>query len=80
MLAYHGFYGQTYFWRTVRGQEIDYLEEIDGKLYPFEFKWNPNAKLKIPKTFQETYTSEKPRVIHRDNFWEWLTVYPYQKA
>ncbi|WP_192347804.1 ATP-binding protein [Algoriphagus sp. Y33] len=80
MLAYHGFYGQTYFWRTVRGQEINYLEEIDGKLYPFEFKWNPNAKLKIPKTFQETYTSEKPRVIHRDNFWEWLTVYPYKKA
>ncbi|WPR74489.1 ATP-binding protein [Algoriphagus sp. NG3] len=80
LLVYNGFYGQTYFWRTTRGQEIDYLEEIDGKLYPFEFKWNPNAKLKIPKTFQETYTSETPRVIHRDNFWEWLNVYPYKKA
>lgn len=80
LLAYNGFYGKTYFWRTVRGQEIDYLEEIDGKLYPFEFKWNPNAKLKIPKTFQEAYTSETPRVVHRDNFWEWLNAYPYKKA
>lgn len=80
LLAYNGFYGKTYFWRAVRGQEIDYLEEIDGELYPFEFRWNPNEKLKIPKTFQEAYTSETSRMVHRDNFWEWLNAYPYQKA
>ena len=79
-LAYHGFYGQTYFWRTVRGQEIDYIEEIDGRIYPFEFKWNPKAKAKIPTTFRETYSSETPLVIHRENFWEWLNSYPYKKA
>jgi uncharacterized protein len=77
MLHYHGFYGRVYFWRNVRGQEIDYLEEIDGKIYPFEFKWNPKAKVKFPKIFEETYGSEPLRVIHKDNFWEWLGSYPY---
>lgn len=77
LLSYAGFYGQTYFWRTVRGQEIDYLEEIDGKIYPFEFKWNPNAKTKIPNSFMEKYQPDPLRIIHKDNFWEWLSSYPY---
>ncbi|GAA0877819.1 ATP-binding protein [Algoriphagus jejuensis] len=77
LLSYHGFYGRVYFWRNVRGQEIDYLEEIDGKIHPFEFKWNPKAKVKFPTTFLETYTPAAPQVIHRENFWEWLQTYPY---
>jgi hypothetical protein len=77
LLSYAGFYGQTYFWRTVRGQEIDYLEEIDGKIYPFEFKWNANAKTKIPNSFLDKYQPEPLRIIHKDNFWEWLGSYPY---
>jgi len=77
LLSYAGFYGQTYFWRTVQGQEIDYLEEIDGKIYPFEFKWNANAKTKIPNSFMEKYQPEPLRIIHKDNFWEWLSSYPY---
>lgn len=77
LLSYSGFYGQCYFWRTVRGQEIDYIEEIDGKIYPFEFKWNPKAKTKIPQSFMDKYTPENPKIIHRENFWEWLNSYPY---
>lgn len=80
LLAYHGFYGQTYFWKTTRGQEIDYIEEIDGKIYPFGFKWNPNSKVRFPKSFQENYPPEKPMVIHRGNFLERLNSYPYVKA
>jgi len=68
LLSYHGFYGFTYFWRTTNGAEIDYIEEIDGRLYAYEFKWNPAAKSKFSKSFT---------TIHRDNFWEWLQVYPY---
>jgi hypothetical protein len=79
LLSYAGFYGQTYFWRTVRGQEIDYLEEIDGKIYPFEFKWNANAKTKIPNSFVDKYQPEPLRIIHKDNFWEWLSSYPYRR-
>lgn len=77
LLNYNGFYGRVYFWRNVRGQEIDYIEEIDGKIYPFEFKWNPKAKVKYPKIFEETYSPQPLQVIHKDNFWEWLGKYPY---
>ena len=77
ILSYNGFHGKSYFWRTVRGQEIDYIEEIDGKIHPFEFKWNPKAKTRFPASFIEAYQPETPQVIHQDNFWEWLNSYPY---
>jgi hypothetical protein len=32
LLAYHGFYGHTYFWRSKAQAEVDYIEEIDGKI------------------------------------------------
>jgi predicted AAA+ superfamily ATPase len=77
LLSYHGFYGKTYFWRTTRGQEIDYIEEIDGKVYAFEFKWNPNTKPKFSKNFIETYQPTLNQTIHKENFWQWLETYPY---
>jgi predicted AAA+ superfamily ATPase len=38
--AYHRNYVNTYFWRTKDQQEIDYIEEKDGIIYAFEFKWS----------------------------------------
>lgn len=77
LLAYNGFYGHTYFWRSKARAEVDYLEEIDGKLYAYEFKWNPAAKSKFPQSFIEAYKPAATEVIHRDNFWQWLKTYPY---
>jgi predicted AAA+ superfamily ATPase len=76
-LSYHGFYGHTYFWRSKAQAEIDYIEEIDGKLYAYEFKWNPASKSKFPPSFIEAYKPVETKVIHRDNFWQWLKEYPY---
>lgn len=77
LLHYNGFYGRTYFWRSKIGAEIDYVEEIDGKIYAFEFKWNPTAKTKFPQAFIDTYQPESTQVIHQENFWQWLNQYPY---
>ncbi len=77
LLRYNGFYGHTYFWRTTRQQEIDYIEDIDGKLFAYEFKWNPGAKSRFSRIFTENYKPAETKVIHRDNFWEWLQSYPY---
>ncbi|MDZ7934660.1 MAG: AAA family ATPase [Emticicia sp.] len=77
LLTYNGFHGKTYFWRNKLQAEIDYIEEIDGKIYAFEFKWNPDAKVKFPQAFVEKYQPEETRVIHQNNFWEWLKAYPY---
>jgi len=77
LLNYNGFYGHTYFWRSKAQAEVDYIEEIDGKLYAYEFKWNPSAKPKFPASFIEAYNPVKTDIIHRDNFWQWLKDYPY---
>jgi uncharacterized protein len=77
ILAYNGFYGSTYFWRNKLQAEVDYIEEIDGKFYAFEFKWNPTDKVKFPKAFLEKYQPAETKVIHKDNYWQWLQNYPY---
>ena len=77
LLQYNGFYGRTYFWRNKQQAEIDYVEEIDGKIYAYEFKWNPLAKVKFPATFLENYKPIETKVIHSENFWQWLNKYPY---
>ena len=57
----------SWYWRTKEQKEIDYIEEQDGILTAYEFKWNPNAKHKIPKLFLETYSGSEFKIIHRDN-------------
>jgi len=65
--AYRGFYGRSYFWRTTQQQEIDYIEEVDGKLTAFEFKWNPKKKARFPKTFLNAYEIESTMVVTPEN-------------
>jgi hypothetical protein len=61
-----------YFWRTHAQQEIDYLENNLGAIEAWEFKWNPKAKVRIPKTFREGYPEAKTHVINPDNFEEFV--------
>jgi predicted AAA+ superfamily ATPase len=71
-LAYNGFYGNIYFWRNTNQAEIDYIEEQDGKLSAYEFKWNPKAKASFPEAFITAYNPVNTQVIHRENYWEWI--------
>ncbi|HRO76565.1 MAG TPA: ATP-binding protein [Crocinitomicaceae bacterium] len=64
---YHRYFCNSYFWRTKQQQEIDYVEETDGKISGFEFKWNPKAKAKIPANFVKTYNAEV-EIISKENF------------
>ncbi len=61
-----------YFWRTKQQQKVDFVEEVNGKIYGFEFKWQPKKNLNLPKTFTNTYESEN-KVISRDNFRDFIT-------
>lgn len=56
-----------YFWRTRQQQEIDYIEVASDQITAFEFKYNPKAKAKIPKTFTRTYETEV-QIITTQNF------------
>jgi predicted AAA+ superfamily ATPase len=64
---YHRKYCNKYFWRTTQQQEIDYVEESDGKITGYEFKWNPKSKVKIPSTFSRTYKANV-EIITKENF------------
>lgn len=72
-LAYHKLHPNQYFWRTVKQQEIDYLEDEDGKILAVEFKWNPNAKPRFPKPFTEAYKGVETKVISPDNYLDFIT-------
>ena len=70
--AYEGAVCNTYFWRTTQQQEIDYIEERDGKLTAYEFKWNPIKRAKLNITFAKAYPNADFAVINRDNYSEFL--------
>ena len=72
-LEYNKIYTNRYFWRTHSQQEIDYLEERDGKLLAFEFKWKSKSKVKLPKSFTEAYPESAQKVITPDNFYEFIS-------
>lgn len=71
-LEYNEIHSNTYFWRTHAQQEIDYIEERDGTLYTFEFKWNEKKPAKMPKSFAEAYPQHEFQCINRANYLEFL--------
>lgn len=66
-------YTLRYFWRTTEAREIDYLEEFDGNLLAFEFKWNPDRKVSFPKPFLDAYPEAVTNIVHPDNYLDFLT-------
>ncbi len=56
-----------FFWRTLAQQEVDYVEEANGKLTAFECKWNPKAKGSVSRAFTNAYEKAVTHVVHRDN-------------
>lgn len=74
--SYHQVFCSYYFWRNSQKQEIDFIEETDGKISAFEFKWKSSGK-KIPRSFLESYQAEG-KVIDRENFREFIL--PVSKA
>ena len=62
----------NFFWRTYDQQELDWLEEENGKLSGFEFKWNENRKAKIPTAFAKAYPEATFEVINKQNYLEFI--------
>ena len=71
-LQYQQKWTNTWYWRTKEQKEIDCIEERDGKLTAYEFKWNPEAKYKKPKLFLETYPQSEFKIIHKNNVEDFL--------
>lgn len=61
-----------YFWRTHQQQEIDYIEEKDGRLSGFEFKWK-KGPFKAPKLFIDSYPDSSVELVTKENFKDFLS-------
>ncbi len=71
--SYSQFNGKCYFWRTKQQQEIDYLEDIDGELRTYEFRWDSTKHPKLTATFSKNYPNHTYAVINPDNYQEFVT-------
>ncbi len=67
----HMQYANQYFWRLHSGAELDYVEEQDGALHAYEFKFN-KRRAKPPKSWQEAYPEADFQLIHKDNYLPFL--------
>jgi hypothetical protein len=65
-------HANNFFWRTYDQKEIDLVEERNGKLFGYEFKWGKKVK-KPPKLWIETYQNAEFMVINKENFIGFLT-------
>ncbi len=70
--AYAGDFAKLFFWRTHEQQEIDLIEEQDGQLRTYEFKWNGKVRLNLPKAFAHAYPHSEYEVITPENFWSFV--------
>ncbi len=71
--SYGNSFVQSYFWRTRLQQEVDYLEEVDGNISAYEFKWNERkAKVKCPSSFITAYPDAAFKVVTPKNLEEFL--------
>ena len=66
--AYSSFYGKSYFWRTQLQQEVDYVEDIDGVLHAYEFKWSKTKQPRLTETFAKNYPDHTFEVVSPENY------------
>jgi predicted AAA+ superfamily ATPase len=69
---YQRIFSNNYFWRTNDQKEVDFVEERDGRLYGYEFKWN-NRNVKAPRQWLETYPEATFDVIDQSNYLPFIT-------
>ncbi len=71
--AYSPIYANNFFWRTWSGKEVDFVEEREGKLFGYEFKW-ASKNNKPPRLWLDTYPEASWEVIDRTNYPDFVTT------
>ena len=68
---YQRMHSNNYFWRTYERQEIDLVEEHDGRLFGYETKYN-KPSTSAPPLWRENYPDAAFQVISRKNFTDFI--------
>lgn len=71
MNALHKAQTNTYFWRTYAQKEVDYIEESEGQIRGYEFKWNADKSFSPPQEFMKNYQATVEK-IDTGNYWKFL--------
>lgn len=61
-----------YFWRTYDQKEIDLIEEREGKLFGYEFKFSDKKKIVAPVGWLETYSNAEFAVVNKKNYLDFI--------
>lgn len=69
---YSRIFSNNYFWRTYDQKEIDLVEEREGKLFGYEFKWSSKKTVKAPKDWKTTYPNAEFSVVSPDNYLDFV--------
>ncbi len=69
--SYDKIYGSRYFWRNYEGKEIDLLEEREGKIFAYEFKWS-KTNSSAPKDFMNNYENSEYNTINKNNYLDFI--------
>jgi predicted AAA+ superfamily ATPase len=69
---YAGRGANAYFWRTYDQKELDYVEEREGRLFGYEFKWQGQVRGATQREFQAAYPGAEVTTITRENFTDFL--------
>ena len=71
--TYHQIIANHYFWRTWDQKEIDLIEEREGILFAYEFKWKNEKKSHPPKDWVSAYPDAHYQMISQDNYLPFIT-------
>jgi predicted AAA+ superfamily ATPase len=69
--SYQRLFTNDYFWRTYSQKEIDLIEERDGKLSGYEFKWRPRS-YKPPKEWVTNYPGTTVELVSEENYLDFI--------
>jgi len=71
-LSYEALIANRYFWRTWDQYEVDYVEEREGALFGYEFKWSKKEKQKN-KEWLATYPNASLETVSPANYFDFVT-------
>lgn len=69
--AYQGIFANNYFWRTWDQKEVDWVEERDGRLFGYEFKWKSKSR-KASSAWMDSYPEAALEIIDQENYLEFV--------
>lgn len=69
---YEAIYSNNYFWRTWDQKEIDLIEERDGQLFAYEFKWGTKIA-KVPNDWLSNYPMAYFMTINQENYLDFIS-------